>query len=272
MKYDPEVQDPRDSTPRSQNPLQKLGGFASSGRGETWFRDPISGHTQGAQSLPTAVAPLMYIDNRRQHKEMLSASRSSSSSPEPPAYSEVAIKQKPSAKQKAKKAFDYFNDYLDRRARARYAAENDDTILNAPSTRGFSNRYLDPNHAATNGGLIGLLSGGALSPDPETRIRKKMQRVEEEERRTLDEYHQRMESIRHQRQSPYETDRQLRRCEEDYAPRLAQFREQKRVAETSGRHIKKVCPSCPHSAMALSKVLTLFLLGCSLFDDRQSTL
>lgn len=36
--------------------------------------------------------------------------------------------------------------------------------MNVPLARPFKNRYLDPSHPATNGGLIGLLSGGYLTP------------------------------------------------------------------------------------------------------------
>ena len=47
------------------------------------------------------------------------------------------------------------------------AAESKGDILSSTPQASFSNRYLDPNHPASNGGLLGLLSGGKLTPDPE---------------------------------------------------------------------------------------------------------
>ncbi len=47
------------------------------------------------------------------------------------------------------------------------AKESDGDVLSNPSPPQFKNRFLDPNHPATNGGLIGLVSGGRLTPDPE---------------------------------------------------------------------------------------------------------
>ncbi|KAJ5602113.1 hypothetical protein N7510_011647 [Penicillium lagena] len=45
------------------------------------------------------------------------------------------------------------------------AESNHDTLSTAPESR-FENRFLDPNHPATNGGLLGLVSGGHLTRDP----------------------------------------------------------------------------------------------------------
>lgn len=237
MKYEPDVRDP--TLPRSESRFAKLGSA---------FGSPISGTSEGVHSLPLDTAPLMYIDERRQHKAMLSgpppsyeATYSSDSSDGARSPGSQNGKQKMSLKEKSKKAFDSFNDYLDRRARVQYATENPGDIFNTPQNRPFSNRYLDPNHPATNGGLIGLISGGALSPDPETKLRRKMERINEEERRVLDEYHQRIDSVHSQRQSYNETQRQLGYIERDYAPRLATFREERRKLENGGdRHIKDV--------------------------------
>lgn len=237
MKYEPEVEE-ESQQQQQQSPLRGLGALVSggsNGSGSSWARNPISGKTQGAGALPTAVAPLVYMDKRREHRDYLSGSSSASDS-----ASESSQPRKPtSGKQKVKNAFDSFNDYLDRRARARYAAENAGDILTTPANQGFTNRYLDPNHAATNSGLIGLISGGTIDSDPEARRRRKEKRIDEEERRVLDEYHSRMEQIQNQRQSARETERQLRRCEEDYAPRLKVYRDQRKALEGGERHIKK---------------------------------
>lgn len=65
-------------------------------------------------------------------------------------------------------------NYLDHRAQARYAKESKGDILSQPTLPSFKNRYLDPNHPATNGGLLGLVSGGHLTPDAE-KLNQRMQ-------------------------------------------------------------------------------------------------
>ncbi|RAH52103.1 hypothetical protein BO85DRAFT_432276 [Aspergillus piperis CBS 112811] len=236
MKHDPELKEPKNSSRLKQLASMAVNG-SSNGGGSAWMRNHISGSTQGPSGLPTAVAPLVYMDNRRQHKNYLSDSPPSDSpAPErdvvPPAGGKV------STKEKAKKAFDNFNDYLDRRARAKYMAENGSDALSGPAGRGFSNRYLDPNHPAVNGGLIGVLSGGVLSPTPEQRAQKKAARIDEEERRVLDEYNDRKERILNDRRSQSETDRELRRLDKDYEPRLEVFRKKRRELEGGKRSIK----------------------------------
>lgn len=61
-------------------------------------------------------------------------------------------------------------------------------MVPAPTDGGFNNRFLDPNHLATNGRLIGLLSGGSITSDAETRKHKKIARIEKEESRVHEEY------------------------------------------------------------------------------------
>ncbi|KAB8239667.1 uncharacterized protein BDW43DRAFT_305434 [Aspergillus alliaceus] len=226
MSYEPETYDDTQSGSQSQSLSSQLGRLSSLASAN-WVKNPVSGKSQGTHNLPTTVAPLMYIDDRRQHKELLS-----DRSP-----SEPTGKVKKS--EKARRAFEAVNDYFDRRARAQYAAENTGDILNVPLSRSFKSRYLDPNHPATNGGLIGLLSGGVLTPDPESRRLKALKRIEEEEHQVMDQYYQQMHSIRNQNQTQIEIDRQLQRCEEDYASRLEVFRERRREAQGSKRQIKK---------------------------------
>ncbi|KAI3011981.1 hypothetical protein CBS147346_896 [Aspergillus niger] len=234
MKHDPELKEPKNPGRLKQLASLAVNG-SSNGGGSAWMRNHISGSSQGPDGLPTAVAPLVYMDNRRQHKNYLS-----DSPPESPGSQSGVVPAggKTSTKEKAKKAFDNFNDYLDRRARAKYAAENGTDALSGPTGRGFSNRYLDPNHPAVNGGLIGVLSGGVLSPTPEQRAQKKAARIDEEERRVLDEYNDRRDRILNDRRSQSETDRELRRLEKDYEPRLEQFRKRRRELEGGKRSIK----------------------------------
>ncbi|OAP63157.1 hypothetical protein AYL99_02384 [Fonsecaea erecta] len=56
--------------------------------------------------------------------------------------------------------------YFDRRAQAKHAGENPDSALaklGGPKPH-FTSRYADPNHPASNGNLISLLTGGKVSP------------------------------------------------------------------------------------------------------------
>lgn len=236
MKYEPELKEPKNPSRLKQFASLAVNG-SNNGGGSAWMRNHVSGESQGPGGLPTAVAPLVYMENHREHKKYLSDSPPESLDSK---MGVVPAGGKISTKDKAKKAFDNFSDYLDRRARATYIAENGNDVLSGPAGRGFSNRYLDPNHPAVNGGLIGLLSGGVLSPTPEQRAQKKAGRIDDEERRVLDEYNDRRERILNDRRSQSETDRELRRLERDYEPRLEQFRKKRRALEGGNRSIKNV--------------------------------
>ena len=51
--------------------------------------------------------------------------------------------------------------YMDKRARAKWAGENPDSALaNATGKEEFLSRYADPNHPASSGDVIALLTGG----------------------------------------------------------------------------------------------------------------
>ncbi|KAH7395406.1 hypothetical protein DE146DRAFT_106815 [Phaeosphaeria sp. MPI-PUGE-AT-0046c] len=57
----------------------------------------------------------------------------------------------------------FVDDYLDKRARAKWAGENPDSAMaNAMGKETFSSRYADPNHPASSGDPIALLTGGLL--------------------------------------------------------------------------------------------------------------
>jgi hypothetical protein len=52
-------------------------------------------------------------------------------------------------------------EYMDKRARAKWAGRNpDSTLANASGKEEFSSRYADPNHPASSGDPIALLTGG----------------------------------------------------------------------------------------------------------------
>ncbi|CEJ56786.1 hypothetical protein PMG11_02984 [Penicillium brasilianum] len=101
------------------------------------LRNPSSATTEGEQNLPSEIAPLIFSDDDENF--------------------EIKKKEKP---------WNKLNGYFDKRARARYASEsNHDALSSAPESK-FKNRFLDPNHPASNGGLLGLISGGHLARDP----------------------------------------------------------------------------------------------------------
>lgn len=45
------------------------------------------------------------------------------------------------------------------------ASENPDSVLAATPAAGFASRYSDPNHPASSGSLIALVTGGAVNPN-----------------------------------------------------------------------------------------------------------
>lgn len=57
----------------------------------------------------------------------------------------------------------FVDSYLDRRAQAKWSGENPDSkMANAMPKPTFKSRYADPNHAASSGDVIALLTGGHL--------------------------------------------------------------------------------------------------------------
>jgi hypothetical protein len=61
-----------------------------------------------------------------------------------------------------KKSGHFLGDYFDRRAQAKFEAENPDSKLNVASRKEFASRFSDPNHAVYSGGLLAFASGGAI--------------------------------------------------------------------------------------------------------------
>lgn len=62
-----------------------------------------------------------------------------------------------------KKSGKFIGDYMDRRANATYNAENPNSSLSS-GTPEFRSRYADPNHPASSGSLISLVTGGRVDP------------------------------------------------------------------------------------------------------------
>lgn len=62
------------------------------------------------------------------------------------------------AKQKLKSANKFVQSYLDRRAQAKFAAENPNSSLAGPPPK-FASKWSDPNYSANEGGLPGFVNG-----------------------------------------------------------------------------------------------------------------
>ncbi|KIV86735.1 hypothetical protein PV11_02330 [Exophiala sideris] len=88
-----------------------------------------------------------------------------------PKLDELADQHGPDADSKKAKLKHYkaFSEtYFDRRAQAKLAGKNPNSSmakLNGPTPK-FTSRYADPNHAASNGNLFSLLSGGLINTGP----------------------------------------------------------------------------------------------------------
>jgi hypothetical protein len=67
-------------------------------------------------------------------------------------------------KQNAVKQFGSFmGEYMDRRGQAKFdAAHEDSKLANQHPDHNFASRYSNPNHPASQGGLVGTLSGGKV--------------------------------------------------------------------------------------------------------------
>lgn len=120
-----------------------------------------SGKTHGELEMPEA-APLIF-----------------------PALDALADSTSPEGVQKQNKLKSrqkFVADYFDRRAQAKYSVENPSSSLAAPQEKPFTSRYSDPNHAASSGGLVSLITGGAINlkgRKQSRRIRRAVRRGEE---------------------------------------------------------------------------------------------
>ncbi|KAJ9209379.1 hypothetical protein DTO166G4_9008 [Paecilomyces variotii] len=73
---------------------------------------------------------------------------------------EPAVEQK----KKLKKGKAFVEDYMDRRAQAKFAGKNPDNTLAQGPKPTFTSRYADPNHPANSGSIVSLLTGGYINP------------------------------------------------------------------------------------------------------------
>ncbi|KAF5632677.1 hypothetical protein F52700_6213 [Fusarium sp. NRRL 52700] len=179
------------------------------------LRNPRAGVSHGQESLPDSVATLVYP-------------APANATPETPTK---------------KKVFARLNDYFDRRAQARYAAESKGDVLSSTPQKPFSNRYLDPNHPASNGGLLGLLSGGKLTPDLEKQRETMHSALAEQEQAIRDQQALQMSNLGSVLQgmglTPEQQRSYIEQYESAYELQLQQFQQQSELMEHGQRRINR---------------------------------
>jgi len=84
-----------------------------------------------------------------------------------------------------KKASKFLADYADRRAQADYAHKHPGSTLANPQDIKFVSRYSDPNHPASSGSLISLLTGGHINPVSRKDQRRQLRREYQDQRRIM---------------------------------------------------------------------------------------
>lgn len=112
-----------------------------------------SGSSHGGMEMPEA-APLIFpdLDKAVDQADQSSGSGGSSGG---------------GAKQKFHSASKFVSEYSDRRAQAKFQNDSPEAALLVPQDKQFASRYSDPNHPASSGSLVSLLTGGNV--DPRTR-------------------------------------------------------------------------------------------------------
>ncbi|CAK7222647.1 hypothetical protein SBRCBS47491_004930 [Sporothrix bragantina] len=202
---------------REQQPSDDSGFFSTAKRN---LRSPAAGASHGENSLPDSVATLVYPDDTFN-------AEGSTSLPE---------------EKKKKKAFARLNDYFDRRAQARYASESKGDVLSAP-TKPFSNRFLDPNHPASNGGLLGLVSGGKLTPDREKQKETIRSAMADQEQAVRSQQAAQMAQLDQVLQgmnlTPEQRTEYIQQYESAYELQLQQFQQQSDLLEQGQRRINR---------------------------------
>ncbi|KIW19491.1 hypothetical protein PV08_00063 [Exophiala spinifera] len=177
------------------------------GRARRNLRDPVAATVEGEENLPANTAPLVYLE------------KTESEDP----HSDANSREK-------QNIGDRLNKYFDKRAQARYAKESNGDILSNPEPVKFKNRYLDPTSAASNGGLLGLVSGGKLTRDPEKTKQSIQAQFEAQERAIQEQQSIVMAGLQQQLQamslSPAQQQQYIKQYQDIYEGQLQQVRQQ----------------------------------------------
>lgn len=136
------------------------------------------------------------------------------------------------------------------------AAESKGDVLSAPQTKPFSNRFLDPNHPASNGGLLGLVSGGKLVPDRQKQketmqsaMAVQEQAVREQQAAQMAQLDQVLEGMD---LTPAQRRDYIQQYENAYELQLQQLQQQTDLLEQGQRRINRVCTFIPINSSLLS--------------------
>ncbi|KAI1322412.1 hypothetical protein F5Y16DRAFT_41407 [Xylariaceae sp. FL0255] len=183
------------------------------------LRNPEAGTIEGQENLPSNVAPLVYPD-----------ARDATSKTDKPATGRNAMTR--------------IANYFDDRAQARYAKENTGDILTQPTPPSFKNRYLDPNHPATNGGLLGLISGGKLTPNSEkanermqSSLRGYAEAAQEQQLATMDNLRKQLALMN---LTPEQEESMIKQYEDAYQLQEQQLRQQEQLYNKGIGPVRKI--------------------------------
>lgn len=124
------------------------------------------------------------------------------------------------------------------------AAESNGDVLSVPNPATFKNRYLDPNHPANNGGLLGLLTGGTLAPDPKKQKQQILDAIAAQEKMVREQQQLQMAQLRTQLVqmglSPQQQEEYIKQYEQAFQQQLDQLRVQAEWVEKGQRRIVQV--------------------------------
>lgn len=124
------------------------------------------------------------------------------------------------------------------------AKESKGDILSQPSPPTFKNRYLDPNHPATNGGLLGLISGGLLTPSVEKMNQRMEMSLQTQNQAMLEQQSATMESLHQQlkmmKLSPEQEQAYMKQCTDAFELQEQQMSQQAQMMKNGTGPVRKI--------------------------------
>ncbi|KAF5700761.1 hypothetical protein FGLOB1_10553 [Fusarium globosum] len=222
MSYSPISTVNKERVDPAQAMLKRESTSTTSSKAKRNLRNPLAGVSHGEEDLPDSVATLIY----------------------------PTVERTTPNTGKKKTVFAKLNDYFDQRAQARYltprltkASESNGDVLSSVPQKPFSNRYLDPNHPASNGGLLGLLSGGKLTPNIEKQKESMRSTMANQEQLIRDQQSSQMEYLISVLQgmdlTAEEKQAYIQQYESAYELQLQQFQHQSELSENGQRRISR---------------------------------
>ncbi|EWG54343.1 hypothetical protein FVEG_12583 [Fusarium verticillioides 7600] len=215
MSYNPISTSNKEKTDPVQAMLKHKSTAGASSKTRRNLRNPSAGVSHGQDDLPDSVATLVY----------------------------PTIERTTQNSYKKKAVFAKLNNYFDQRAQARYASESNGDILSTTPQKPFSNRFLDPNHPVSNGGLLGLLSGGKLTPDLQKQKESMRSAMADQEQLIRDQQSAQMANLISMLQgmdlTAEEQQAYIQQYESAYEIQLQQLQDQSELLENGQRRINR---------------------------------